>query len=75
MFTGEGEFEFCFDNKSSKKLLEVNPKFFRENETPPLMGSHQKLSTLIGRNPKADIFDLVRKMYQIDLSRLRNINL
>lgn len=75
MFTGEGEFEFCIDKKSSKKLLEVNPKFFRENETPPLIGSHQKLSTLIGRNPKADIFDLVRNMYRIDLFRLRNINL
>jgi GDPmannose 4,6-dehydratase len=75
VFSGEGEFEFCFDRNSRKKLLEVNPKFFRENETPPLIGSHQKLSSLIGRKPVVDIFNLVRSMYRTDLVRLGHLNL
>jgi GDPmannose 4,6-dehydratase len=74
VFVGEGELEFCYDRKSNRRLLEVNPKFFRENETPPLIGSHMKLSNLIGRTPKGDILDLVKSMYRIDLDRLSNIS-
>jgi GDPmannose 4,6-dehydratase len=73
VFYGEGESEFCFDYNSGKRLLEVNPKFFRENETPPLIGSHQNLLGLIGRKPEGDIFDLIRNMYRIDSTRLGNL--
>ncbi len=74
VFAGQGEVEFCFDRESGKKLLEVNPKFFRENETPPLIGSHMKLFNLIGRKPSSNLVDLIKQMYRIDLDRLRNIS-
>jgi GDPmannose 4,6-dehydratase len=69
-FAGEGESEFCFDKQSGKRLLEVNSKFFRENETPPLIGSNSKISKLVGHCPTSNIADLIKEMYRADLDRL-----
>ena len=70
IFEGEGVSEICLDRKTNKKLLQVNLKFFRTNETPPLIGSNLKLGQAAGLIPKNNILDLIRDMYKIDLERL-----
>jgi len=70
VFEGEGVSEICIDRKSNKKLLQVNLKYFRTNETPPLLGSNSKLKEYTGANPSNSILDLIRTMYRIDVERL-----
>lgn len=70
---GEGLDEKGIDKKTSRVLVEVDPKFFRPAEVEQLLGDPTKARTNLGWNPRQTSFeDLVRIMVQSDLEKVKN---
>jgi GDPmannose 4,6-dehydratase len=70
-FEGEGEHEIglvesCsnaeFTIEKSKKVIGINPRYFRPTEVDLLIGNPTKANTKLGWNPKYSLADLVKEM-------------
>lgn len=66
-FEGEGPEERCVDAGSGRIIAEVSPKYFREHETPPLMGCSRKLYEATKWAPSKSVRELAGEMIQSDL--------
>lgn len=71
-FHGEGSNEICFDNKTGNILIRSTKKFYREIETPCVLGSTNKLIQKISVKPVHDIRTVIQEMCVKDLKRLKN---
>lgn len=70
-FSGEGEDEFAVDLRSGKKVLVVNPKFYRPAEVELLIGDASKAENTLGWKPATTLEELCRLMVDADLCRNR----
>lgn len=79
-FRGEGVNETAFVASSSnpdyplevgKKVLAVDPKYFRPTEVDLLIGDPTKANTKLGWQPKYDLLDLVADMIKCDLAAFK----
>lgn len=59
---GEGVAEKCFDTKSGKMIVEVNPKFFRPAEVELLLGDNSKAKEKLNWHPKTKFKELAKLM-------------
>lgn len=73
-FIGSGISEKCIDSITGKVLIEVSTDFFRELDTPCLIGSTKKIEHELGWKPTRSIEDLIAHMCSIDLSRIKKLN-
>ncbi|MBS0185398.1 MAG: GDP-mannose 4,6-dehydratase [Proteobacteria bacterium] len=67
LWKGKGLKEIGVDVKTNKKLVEVNPQFFRPTEVDFLMGDSQKARDKLGWEPKVSFNELVKEMVQEDI--------
>lgn len=66
--------EVVFDHAglgSYEKYVEVDPRLFRPNEVPYLLGDSTKSRKILGWKPKTSMADLARIMYDSDLQLMR----
>lgn len=70
-WNGEGVNEEGYD-QGGKKILSVNPKFFRPSEVNILKGDSSKARNVLGWKPKTTFEEMVKLMVQEDLKRLEN---
>ena len=59
---------------SYEKYVEIDPKLFRPNEIPSLVGDSSKAHSVLGWKPKVDFAGLARMMYDHDLLKVRKDN-
>ena len=62
--------EVVFDHAglgSYEKYVEIDPRLFRPNEVPYLLGDSTKARKIFGWEPKTSMADLARMMYDSDL--------
>jgi GDPmannose 4,6-dehydratase len=67
---GEGINEVGY-NSEGKKIIAINPKFFRPNEIHKLRGDSSKAREVLGWKPKTSLEELVKIMIEADLERLK----
>jgi GDPmannose 4,6-dehydratase len=72
-WTGTGLSEKAVDLKSGKKIVGINPKYYRPAEVELLLGDSRKARTVLGWNPKVSVRELAQMMALADF-RLLNGN-
>jgi len=68
-WSGEAENEVGIDTASGKKVVAVNPKFYRPAEVELLIGDPQKAKDILGWEPKTSLEELCRMMVEADMGR------
>ena len=66
---GKAEAEIGIDRKSGKKLVRVNPKFYRPAEVELLIGNPEKAKRELGWEPKTTLEQLCQMMVEADIRR------
>ncbi|MBO7509050.1 MAG: GDP-mannose 4,6-dehydratase [Alphaproteobacteria bacterium] len=64
---GSGVDEYAVDKATGKKVVAINPKFFRPAEVDLLLGDATKVREKLGWKPKCDLAGLVCEMVAEDL--------
>ena len=67
IWKGKGTDEKGYDSKTKKCLIEIDPKFFRPNEVPYLLGDASKAKRLLKWECKVTFKQLVEEMVRNDL--------
>ena len=62
VWMGEGLDEFGYDLNTKKKVIQVNPKYFRPAEVETLLGDASKAKEKLGWEPKTSFKQLVEDM-------------
>ena len=68
-FRGKGEDEYAIDSASGKRLVRINPKYYRPAEVDLLIGDASKAKELLGWEPKTTLKQLCSMMVQADIKR------
>ncbi|WP_028467228.1 GDP-mannose 4,6-dehydratase [Nisaea denitrificans] len=63
---GEGVDEIGVDKKTGRKLIYVDPVYFRPTEVDELLGDYSKAKAVLGWEPKISFEDLVREMVRME---------
>jgi GDPmannose 4,6-dehydratase len=66
---GENEHEIGIDSATGKKLVMINPKFYRPAEVELLIGNPEKAKKELGWEPKTTLEDLCKMMVDADIRR------
>ena len=69
IWKGKGINEKGIDKKTNKTIIEIDPKYFRLNETNYFCGNIQKAKRLLGWKPKCNFKKLVKIMIKSDLEK------
>lgn len=69
VWEGSAEDEVAIDRKSGKKLVQVNPKFYRPAEVELLIGNPAKAKKELGWEPKTTLEELCQMMVEADIRR------
>ena len=64
---GKGPKEEGFDNKTSKRIVAIDPRYFRPTEVEALLGDATKAHQKLGWSPKITFDELVKEMTESDL--------
>jgi GDPmannose 4,6-dehydratase len=64
---GNGTEEKGLNAKTGTILVEIDPKFYRPDETAPFQGDFKKAKKVLGWEPRVQFRELVQKMIQADL--------
>jgi GDPmannose 4,6-dehydratase len=68
-FKGSEENEIAIDVATGKKVMRVNPKFYRPAEVELLIGNPTKAKTKLGWDPQTTLEQLCQMMVDADLRR------
>ena len=68
---GEGKYEIGYD-QNGKKIIAINPKFFRPAEVNMLKGDSTRAGEELGWKPKTNFHELIKEMVEADIKRLEN---
>ncbi len=68
---GEGIKEVGFNSKTGKKIIGINPKYYRPTEVDTLLGDPKKAMEMLNWKPKLSFIDLVKKMVSSDWENLK----
>ena len=66
---GEGSNEIGIDVKTNKKIIRVNPEFYRPAEVDILVGDYSKAKDILGWSPKTSLQELCQIMVKAELAR------
>ena len=69
---GKGINEIAINKKNGKKIIKINPKFYRPTEVDLLLGNSDKAKRILKWKPKTDFESLVDKMIEYDYSIFKN---
>lgn len=70
MWKGKGVDEVGIDKKTGKKMVVVEPQFFRPAETDNMLADYSKAQKKLGWEPRVGLSDIVEKMVRYDLKIL-----
>jgi GDPmannose 4,6-dehydratase len=65
---GKGVDEVGIDKKSGKKIIKIDPRYFRPAEVDLLIGDYSKAKKLLGWKPATTFKDLVKIMVEADFA-------
>lgn len=68
---GTGVQEKGIDTKNGTTLVAVDPKYFRANEVPHLVGDATKAHTILGWQPRVGFDELVKLMIKSDMDTIK----
>jgi len=66
--------ECAFDSKTGKKIVEVNPKFYRPAEVDVLLGNPKKAEIELGWKAKTSTESLAQMMTEFDFAKFRELH-
>jgi GDPmannose 4,6-dehydratase len=66
---GEGADEVGIDSATGKKVIEIDPRYFRPAEVDLLLGDATKAKTELGWQPRTSFPELVKMMTEADLAQ------
>lgn len=69
LWQGKGIDEIGVDAKTGKILVQIDPRYFRPNEVPFLLGDSNKAKKNLGWKPKTSFAELIRIMVQADYEK------
>ena len=69
---GENSEEVGIDSKSNKKIIKINPEFYRPAEVDLLIGDPSKAKSILGWEASTSLDDLCKMMVSADLRRNSN---
>jgi GDPmannose 4,6-dehydratase len=69
IWKGEGEHEQGFLASSSKRVVAVNPRYYRPTEVEMLLGDYSKARKQLGWEPKVTFKELVKIMVEADFKK------
>jgi GDPmannose 4,6-dehydratase len=72
-WVGNGIEECGVDSKSGKKLVVIDPKYFRPTEVDLLLGDYRKANSELGWSPAVKFEELVRIMMSSDMNYVENL--
>ena len=67
VWEGEGLSEVGIDTISSKTIIQVSPRYFRDAEVETLLGDSTKAHEELGWKPEYTVQDMIREMVQKDI--------
>ena len=70
-FKGVGLDEVAIDKSSNKRVLNINPKYFRPAEVELLIGNPKKANDDLSWHAKTNLSELVELMVSADINRLK----
>ena len=70
-WTGEGLSEKGINSKTSKVIVEVDPRYFRPTEVESLLGDASKAKNKLGWQPEISFENLVKEMVASDLAEAK----
>jgi GDPmannose 4,6-dehydratase len=68
-WSGSGDQEYAVDSSSGKKVVCVNPRYYRPTEVDLLIGDASKAKKILNWTPKTTLEDLCQMMVAADLRR------
>lgn len=68
-FHGKDENEYAVDKSNGKKIVCVNPKFYRPAEVDLLIGDHSHAKNVLGWEPNTSLEELCQLMVNSDIDR------
>jgi GDPmannose 4,6-dehydratase len=71
---GQGVDEKGIDSKTSKVLIEIDPKYFRPTEVELLIGDPTKAKLELGWEAKTSLEELIKIMVKADWEKVKNIS-
>jgi GDPmannose 4,6-dehydratase len=72
VWKGEGIHEFGINKETEKKIIKINPRYFRPTEVDLLLGNPKKAEEKLGWKAKTKFGDLVKIMIKSDFELLKN---
>jgi GDPmannose 4,6-dehydratase len=75
VWQGKGDHEKGYDQKTGKRIVEVDPAYFRPTEVDQLLGDPSKAREKLGWKPETSFGDLVAEMVSRDLQAARRDHL
>nr|WP_294859566.1 GDP-mannose 4,6-dehydratase [uncultured Fluviicola sp.] len=72
VWEGTGVDEIGIDRNTGKKIIEINPKYFRPTEVDLLIGDATKAFNQLGWKAKVEIDELVKIMMENDIELVRD---
>lgn len=72
IWQGTGVDEVGIDRNTGKKVIEINPKYFRPTEVDLLIGDATKAKNQLGWEAKVELDELVRIMMEHDITLVKN---
>jgi GDPmannose 4,6-dehydratase len=70
-FRGTAENECGYDNQTGKKLIQINPNFYRPSEVELLIGNPVKAHTNLGWKPTTTMEELCAMMVAADMDKVQ----
>ncbi|VAX06115.1 GDP-mannose 4,6-dehydratase [hydrothermal vent metagenome] len=67
---GEGVNEIALEKKTGRKLVEIDPRYFRPTEVDLLIGNAQKAEKILGWKPTTSFAEMVGEMVRCDLNAI-----
>ena len=67
---GSGDSEYGTNRADGKKLVKVNPSFYRPAEVDLLIGDYSKAKSVLGWEPTTTLEDLCKIMVEEDINRV-----
>ena len=68
VFEGNGTDELAYDSRSGRKIVEIDPQFYRPAEVDVLLGNPLKARDGLGWVPETDVKRLAQRMALFDLT-------
>lgn len=69
---GSGKEEVGVCKKTGKKIVQIDPRFYRPAEVDVLIGDYSKAESILGWKPETTIKQLVSMMVEFDMKNLNN---